>query len=106
MELKMSNTRIKERDLYYPTMKHLANAQDGFLLTSDLISRLEKELHPTGKDADIIEGRGDTYFSQKVRNIISHKDSPSNPIYKGWITYDSIRGGLEITQKGLDKVNN
>lgn len=101
----MSNTRIKESDLYYPTMKHLAKAEDGFLPTSDLISRLEKELKPVGKDADIIEGRGDTYFSQKVRNIISHKDSPANPIYKGWVIYDSARGGLQITQKGLDEID-
>ena len=101
----MSQARIKERDLYYPTMKQLAKASGGFLPTSDLISRLEKELNPVGKDAEIIEGRGDTYFSQKVRNIISHKDSPANPIYKGWITYDPIRGGLEITTKGREKID-
>lgn len=38
-----------------------------------LIKELEKELKPTGRDSEIISGRRDTYFSQKVRNLNSHK---------------------------------
>lgn len=96
----MTNVRIKESDIYNPMMKILSKAPNGFLETSDLIEKLEMVMGPTGKDAQIIVGRNDTYFSQKVRNIISHKDSPSNPIYKGWVEYDSANHGLRLTTNG------
>ena len=40
-----------------------------------LIKKMEKAMKPTGKDATILAGRGDTYFSQKVRNLKSHRDN-------------------------------
>lgn len=40
--------------------------------TSILIHRLTAMMSPTGHDAEIIEGRSDTHFSQKVRNLKSH----------------------------------
>ena len=38
-------------------------------------------MKPTGKDASIIPGRGDTYFSQKVRNLKSHRESNGMSVY-------------------------
>ena len=44
--------------------------------------------------------RSDTFFSQKVRNLISHKDSPNNMIAKGYAEHDAEKEGLRITNKG------
>ena len=91
---------IHESDLTLPTLRLLADAPKGFLETSTLIERLEAVFNPVGKDNEIIDGRGDTYFSQKVRNIVSHRESPNNPICKGWIKYVADQKGLMITDDG------
>lgn len=89
-----------ESDLTLPILRFLAKAPDGFLETSDLITKLEALFKPDGKDAEIIEGRGDTHFSQKVRNVISHRESSKNPIAKGWVDYHPDAKGLKITKDG------
>ncbi len=48
------------------------NSKDGIITTSELISKLTQIMRPTGIDAEILAGRTDTYFSQKVRNLKSH----------------------------------
>ena len=93
---------VHESDLTLPTLRLLNSAPDGFLETTDLIAKLESLFNPAGKDAEIIEGRQDTYFSQKVRNIISHRTSPTNPIAKGLIDYHSDAKGLKITDAGRE----
>ncbi len=92
---------IHESDLTLPALRILAKAPDGFLETTDLIEELEALFKPDGKDAEIIEGRNDSHFSQKVRNIISHRESANNPIAKGWIDYMKEAKGLKITKAGL-----
>jgi len=76
--------RISERDLLLPTLRLLAAQPGGYLSTSDLISALTKEFQPKGEDAEILEGRQDTKFSQIVRNMKSHRDSPENIIALGY----------------------
>lgn len=93
--------QIHESDLTLPILRFLATEPSGFLATSELIVRLEYLFKPIGKDAETINGRGDTHFSQKVRNVVSHRDSPSNPIARGWIKYNSEAQGLKITNDGL-----
>lgn len=61
-----------ERELIMPALLAISNKVDG-LTTSELIKTLIDSLSPQGHDAEIISGRNDTYFSQKVRNLISHK---------------------------------
>ncbi len=78
----------------------LDDAQDGFMPTADLIRALEMMLGPKGEDAEILAGRSDTRFSQIVRNIVSHRETPNNPIQAGWVEYDKVRRGLLITQAG------
>ena len=95
--------RIKESELYIPMLEILAKEPSGFLTTSDLIKKLENRLTPQGRDDDLITGRNDTFFSQKVRNIISHKDTSTNPIFRGWVEYDQDNNGLRITPEGLKK---
>lgn len=94
--------QVHEGDLTYPILRILARAPDGFVETSILITILEALFNPSGKDAEVIEGRGDTYFSQKVRNVISHRESSKNPVAKGWISYDSTAKGLKITTSGRE----
>lgn len=92
-------TTISEKDLYKPTLELLADTDDGFLTTSEIISKLEQKFNPSGHDSDIIDGRNDSFFSQKVRNIISHKDTSGNIIFEGWVEHDTVRHGLQLTTK-------
>lgn len=50
----------------------------GRMRVSKLIEEMEKRFPPEGQDAEIIYGRNDTYFSQKIRNLVSHRDGENN----------------------------
>lgn len=63
--------RYAESDLVSPTLEILAEYSDG-VDTSFLIKELTNRLNPEGQDMEILPGRQDTYFSQKVRNLKSH----------------------------------
>ena len=64
--------RIKESQLVLPALYIMSKSGRGFITTSELITRLTTVMRPTGIDAQILSGRTDTYFSQKVRNLKSH----------------------------------
>lgn len=96
----MTDTRISESDLYVPTLEFLAQAPDGFLRTSDLIQKLWDHFQPAGKDAELLQGRNDTHFSQKVRNIVSHKSSTGNLIDQGYVEYIQDQNAVRITESG------
>ena len=70
------------------------------MATENLIPTLEGTFEPEGHDAPIIEGRSDTFFSQKVRNLISHRNQGHGLVASGYATYDSRRRGLQITDAG------
>ncbi len=61
-----------EENLIIPALFELYLNSDG-MTTSMLIRALTENLQPEGADAEILFGRKDTRFSQKVRNLISHK---------------------------------
>lgn len=67
----MGNQRISESELVLPAL-YLMKLKGGSIDTSELIKLLTDLMKPEGRDAEIIEGRNDTYFSQKVRNLKSH----------------------------------
>jgi hypothetical protein len=92
--------RISESDLLIPTLRKLASQPNGRMSTSRLISELEILMEPTGEDAEILEGRHDTHFSQIVRNMISHKTAAGNIIAEGFAIHLGPRRGLEITEAG------
>lgn len=92
--------RIQETDLVVPALRLAAGRPEGFISTSDLIQNLEDIFNPTGQDAEILEGRSDTYFTQKVRNLISHRHSENSFITNGYAEYDSRRRGIRITDAG------
>ena len=91
---------ITEGELFLPVLQVLARSPGGFCTTSELIVELDDMLKPQGKDATIIENRSDTYFSQKVRNIIAHRKTGASPIKQGYLEYVPEREGLKITEKG------
>ncbi|MCI0708875.1 MAG: HNH endonuclease [Chloroflexi bacterium] len=64
--------RISERELILPALYCIDEA-GGRLSTSELIACLVQLLKPAGEDALLLEHRSDTKFTQKVRNLNSHK---------------------------------
>jgi hypothetical protein len=94
--------RISERELVVPTLRLLDDVDSGWMATTDMIAHLTELFAPSGQDDQILEKRRDTYFSQKVRNMISHRDQPSNFIHQGLARYE--RHGLQISDHGHSTV--
>jgi predicted HNH restriction endonuclease len=91
---KRGKSEYGETELVLPALSVIAQNPSG-IDTSELIRRLEEMLSPTGHDANVLSGRRDTYFSQKVRNLKSH-----NKLKRlGVATYDSA-GMWRLTEKG------
>jgi hypothetical protein len=65
----MADKRVSEKDLILPAL-YFINREPG-ITTSRLKLLLVEFLKPTGKDAEIARNRSDTYFEQKVRNLVS-----------------------------------
>ncbi|MER9433234.1 hypothetical protein [Mesorhizobium sp. M0408] len=53
------------------------------ITTTKLIAELRNRIPLSAEDEEQLNGRNDDRFSQIVRNIKSHKDSPGNLIYDG-----------------------
>lgn len=87
--------QFSERELILPALTLLDRSEAG-LTTSDLIRELTIILRPEGRDAQILAGRNDTYFSQKVRNLVSHRTLEG----PGLETYDPVRQHHSITPAG------
>ena len=92
----METKRIKEEDLLIPALYEIY-IHDGNLTTGQLIKVLTEVFDPIGEDAEILFGRKDTRFSQKVRNLISHKK-----IYPKFADYDAASSLLTINETGID----
>jgi hypothetical protein len=90
---------VKEQDLIVPALKAAA-AQGGFITTAKLIVELEQQFGPTGHDAQILDGRSDTHFSQKVRNLVSHRDASTSMFTRGLAVYDDALQDIRITTLG------
>lgn len=86
-----------ESDLVIPALEALQESREG-LYTEDLIKILTERLEPVGRDAEILAGRRDTYFSQKVRNLKSH----NTLVRHGLAKYDA--GVFHITETGRQYV--
>ncbi len=93
---------VHEGDLVMPTLRLLSEESDGFMGTADLIGELEDVFNPSGHDAQIISDRSDTYFTQNVRNLISHRNQQNSFITYGYADYDGRRRGLRITEVGRE----
>ena len=82
-----------ENDFIFPSLQ-LLNQSSCRLTTTQLIRQLRDLLKPEGHDIEIIKGRKDDYFSQKVRNLKSHNTLER----KGLVVY--INGMWAITDNG------
>lgn len=93
----MGTTRISEQDLIIPALQIFSSRENG-TTTTELIKGLTIMLKPSGKDAEIIQGRKDSYFSQIVRNLRSHNVFEKNKL----ATYQpaSPNGKFFITDAG------
>ena len=81
-------------------LKELLQSPGQTLTTSQLISKLSKKLSPTGKDADIATNRSDTYFSQKVRNLVSHRNQSTGLQARDLADYDAATESWTLTKSG------
>lgn len=85
---------VTESELVLPALWLMSKCKDGRISTTTLIRELTRIIQPTGLDAEILAGRNDTYFSQKVRNLKSHNTFERN----GYAT--GVLRGFKITKKG------
>jgi hypothetical protein len=67
----VTEKRVSETELVLPALYFIDKEPD--ITTSRLKLLLVDLLKPTGRDAEIAKGRADTYFEQKVRNLVSHR---------------------------------
>lgn len=94
-------SRVTESELRRPILEALAGSPTGFMTTTDIIGSMEAIFCPTGEDAEILNGRNDTKFSQKVRNAVgSHRSTGSGLVTLGFVTYNPDRHGVTITPAG------
>lgn len=90
----------KEREIRDAAMKALLAASGQTLTTTQLIRVLSRSLNPTGHDADIAKNRSDTYFSQKVRNLVSHRYQSTGLQARGLADYDAKAESWTLTKLG------
>lgn len=90
----------KESQVRDAAMKALLAALGHTLSTSALIKILSKSLPLAGKDAEIAQNRSDTYFSQKVRNLVSHRNQSTGLQARGLADYDADTESWTLTKSG------
>lgn len=89
---------IEEKNLILPAL-YVIKA-NGKINTTNLIKELIILFKPSGEDAEILRNRRDTKFSQKVRNLKSHR--ATNNMWK-WTNYK--KGIYSITDIGSEYLN-
>jgi hypothetical protein len=90
----------KEEQVRIEAMKQLLHAPGCRLSTSQLIDRLSAKLPLSGTDAQIAYKRSDTYFSQKVRNLVSHRNQSTGLQARGLADYDGACESWTLTKQG------
>jgi hypothetical protein len=93
---------ISERELVFPVLRLLDDGETGWMATGEIAVRLAGLFAPLGWGGASAGGRGDAWFSRKVRAMISHRDQPSSFIHQGLAEYE--RDGLQISDQGRSAV--
>lgn len=96
------NPEYTEGEIRLATLVALNASVTGTLTTTELIGALSAFMNPRGTDAQIARDRNDTYFSQKVRNLISHRNSATSLMSRDLVVYDAAAETLTITVAGQD----
>jgi hypothetical protein len=89
---------IAEKEFLLPTLRLASLSPGGQVKTHNLIQALENIFQPTGEDAKILHGRSDTKFSQKVRNLVSHRKNRTSMFQRGLA--ELVDGSIRITDIG------
>jgi 5-methylcytosine-specific restriction endonuclease McrA len=87
--------RIAETELILPSLFLMSLNRNGTITTPELIRKLRAIMRPSGEDLEILAGRGDDKFSQKVRNLTAHRTFERNHLAR----YTTDRH-IEITENG------
>jgi DNA-binding PadR family transcriptional regulator len=74
---------VREEELVLPALFCISMKEE--ISTSELIKQLSEIFQPEGEDAEILASRNDTKFSQKVRNLVSHRTLEN----KGYEKYEN-----------------
>ncbi|VVH61079.1 hypothetical protein BSPWISOX_184 [uncultured Gammaproteobacteria bacterium] len=91
--------RITEKALVVPSLL-IMEKHDGYISTTELIQEMPKVITFTGEDLKILKGRRDQKFTQKIRNLKSHRTLES----LGFAKHKD--GKFKITKLGIDALNN
>ncbi len=91
---------ISEGEIRTEALKALDQSRNGRMTTAELIVELEARMNPVGQDAKILDGRSDTYFSQKVRNLVSHRNQGTGLVARKLADYDEPTESWSITAAG------
>ena len=94
----MRSERLTETELVLPSLYLMSINPTGSISTTELIRLLTQIMNPQGLDAQMLNNRSDTYFSQKVRNLKSHDTLTKN----GYAVYSD--GSYHITDQGRQLV--
>ena len=102
-------TNFTEFELIPFSLKVILNAPDG-IETKHLIIELRKLMNPNEEDLEILSNRSDDKFSQKVRNLKSHKTLENKGFVefynnKFFITKEGVKYLDEISWEDLDKMH-
>jgi predicted HNH restriction endonuclease len=104
-EIMPINRRIPESELVLPSLFFM-EINGGHITTEELIPRLREIMNPSGEDLEILSGRSDDKFSQKVRNLKAHNtfERLGYAEYKNGIYCLSSEGKLHL-DKNRDVLN-
>ena len=89
-----NKSRIQEKDLLLPALYIIR--RDGTSTMPQLIQELTALFRPVGEDAAILNNRNDMKFSQKVRNLKSHRAANGMAVY----TNLTPEGVYTLTEEG------
>ena len=101
------NSRISEIELILPSLL-MMTLNDGKITTSELIIKLREILNPQGEDLKILDNRKDDKFSQKVRNLTSHRtlEKFEYAIYQSELrSYKITQHGREYLQRNMEALS-
>jgi len=95
--------RSTEQDVADAVLQVLAKYPKGEASIATIVKELPSYLNLTDEDRTRSKTRpNEEIWEQQVRNITSHKASPGNFIFEGYL--EAIKGGLRITETGRQRL--
>ena len=100
---KVSKNRVNETKVAEAVLEVLAASPNGKAPIASIVKAVPKYLKLSDEDcAPSPTRKNEQMWEQQVRNITSHKGSPGNYIHEGFLS--SVKGGLQITDIGLERL--